>query len=923
VDYLITSPTFLSQVQTLKVGELTEYSDHKPLTLQLMLKTQQHKEEDSSEPKTMLQKSSNKYIWNQESPAQYKEGLELESESLVSALLKQATDACDKESCTSLCESVSKIYTIAADKTLTRAKDPPKSRAGVKPWFDGECKVLKMTMDRDRRGASNRPFDEGARTRFHDSKRSYKRCLKLKKNNYMRELNEELDNDGNINWKTLKKLKKTDSQVADNKCPQRFFTFFKDLYGKDTTVAEDKRELLPHLLEEYLKAEDTQDNEDEFVVTVEDLNVIIKTAKSGKAAGRDEITNEMIKCSNHALRTLLVESFNCCIRNMCFPWKESVIIPLHKKGPTDDPDMYRPISLSSCLGKVLSQLILKKFQEERTIKCPERINQAGFCKGSMTADHILTIHTIANKYKKLKQPVYGAFIDFRKAFDLVWRDGLMYKLAEKKFSKPLLRMIIAYYKGRKACLRMDGDLTDTFATILGVIQGEPPSPDQFKFYLHDVSPLLDEAQDLPELDGVDVSHLLWADDLYINSLSPEGLQELLDILHAYSQEWGLIPNPSKCNVIIFNGDADSEEVEFKLGDDVIAITDSYTYLGLEITKDGKLAHAAETLAKKGKRAIGSLMGSIDKTIIKPALSLKLFNSLAKPILLYGAQIWAPLLASKQVLGLTTPNMATYFKHHSETPGEKVHLRLLKWILGVHKKTTNAFCWGELGEFPLVFSAIEQANSYYSRLMTTQPGTLLFHTMQEQKKLNLQWWDNMTKLQDVNIQKLKTKFVEMYVIYNTCHSKTQFLAATKTKFGMQLYLQVVEKFNSRRTWAKIRGSATCLAIETGRYKRPVVPAGQRLCLECQKLGIDTVEDEMHFLTTCPSQQPLRASLLDLAPDIAADTVDKIKDRARINSVLDIISKMYYDRAMPPDAKVTTVQPTTNPSLNLSTSHHLPS
>ena len=55
---------------------------------------------------------------------------------------------------------------------------------------------------------------------------------------------------------------------------------------------------------------------------------------------------------------------------------------------------------------------------------PEAINQAGFCKGAMTVDHILTIQTIVQKYKKLKKPVYGAFIDFAKAFDTVWRDAL-------------------------------------------------------------------------------------------------------------------------------------------------------------------------------------------------------------------------------------------------------------------------------------------------------------------------------------------------------------------------------------------------------------------------------------------------------------------------------------------------------------------
>ena len=38
----------------------------------------------------------------------------------------------------------------------------------------------------------------------------------------------------------------------------------------------------------------------------------------------------------------------------------------------------------------------------------------------MTVDHIFITHTIVQKYKKLKTPVYSAFIDFTKAFDTVW-----------------------------------------------------------------------------------------------------------------------------------------------------------------------------------------------------------------------------------------------------------------------------------------------------------------------------------------------------------------------------------------------------------------------------------------------------------------------------------------------------------------------
>ena len=203
--------------------------------------------------------------------------------------------------------------------------------------------------------------------------------------------------------------------------------------------------------------------------------------------------------------------------------------------------------------------------------------------------------------------------------------------------------------------------------------------------------------------------------------------------------------------------------------------------------------AARTLAAKGKRAMGSLMGSIDKTIVKPEMSLKLFNSLVKPILLYGSQIWLPLLAPKQVIGLSTPNLATFFNSHAECGGERVHLRFLKWILGVNKKTTNVFTWGELGEVPLLFSALDQAVSYYKRVSAAPAGSLLYHTIQEQKRHGLKWWVTMSGVENSSIQELKKQFMGLCDTYKLCHSKTQFLASSNTKFGMQRYIQVVDSF----------------------------------------------------------------------------------------------------------------------------------
>ena len=515
---------------------------------------------------------------------------------------------------------------------------------------------------------------------------------------------------------------------------------------------------------------------------------------------------------------------------------------------------------------------LLKIQKERELLCPETINQAGFSKGAMTVDHVLTLHTIVEKYKKRKQPVYGAFIDFRKAFDTIWRDGLMLKLAQLGIDSSLMKSIKEYYTDRTASIKVGGCITDTFPTKAGVIQGEPPSPELFKIFIYELSDHLDEAyNDVPYLNGRKVSHLLWADDLFINALTSEGLQILLDTLHEFCIDWGLTPNPIKCNVIIFNKAyiRDPSDQKFILGTSEIEIATSYTYLGLELTDSASLKHAMEIISRKGRRAMGALMSALDRKIVSPPIAIKLFKSLVQPILLYGAQLYCPLVAAKEILGLDTPCLSSYFNNHSSFGPEATHLRFVKWVLGVHKKTMNVFCWSEVGEFPLMFDALRLALSYYRRVELASENTLVAHAFAEQKELGLKWYTTMSKLvsrnKDLNgqlVKDLKLNFIYLCKIYKMCHSKPEFLLSMDSKFGFQFYLQCVNDFDTRKCISKLRSSSHCLEIETARYTNPKTPREERFCSACRSMGIEIVETEQHFLRDCPFYEVIRQEIYKL-------------------------------------------------------------
>ena len=156
---------------------------------------------------------------------------------------------------------------------------------------------------------------------------------------------------------------------------------------------------------------------------------------------------------------------------------------------------------------------------------------------------------------------------------------------------------------------------------------------------------------------------------------------------------------------------------------------------------------------------------------------------------------------------------------------------------------------------------------------------------------------MSGLENASIQELKKQFMDLCDTYKLCHSKTKFLAASKTMFGMQTYIQVVDSFQSRRTWAKLRGSASCLAIETGRYQQPPIEPDKRYCPLCQDMDVHEVEDEQHFLERCPVLQEARQPLIDVlqSQKIDGQIISSTTDKKKLNIMLNTIHQMYNTRA----------------------------
>ena len=70
--------------------------------------------------------------------------------------------------------------------------------------------------------------------------------------------------------------------------------------------------------------------------------------------------------------------------------------------------------------------------------------------------------------KRSKFDTFAAFIDFKKAFDFVNWDFLLYKLLESNISGHMCNAIKPLYENTEICIQVNEHFTDWFPMLFGV-----------------------------------------------------------------------------------------------------------------------------------------------------------------------------------------------------------------------------------------------------------------------------------------------------------------------------------------------------------------------------------------------------------------------------------------------------------------------
>ena len=292
--------------------------------------------------------------------------------------------------------------------------------------------------------------------------------------------------------------------------------------------------------------------------TKAEMKNIVQNLKTKTSYGYDKFSNKFVKENIEFLLDPLVYLFNLSITTGTFPdqLKLTKIIPIFKKGKTDDIKNYRPIAIISPFSKIFEKLMcnrLLKFLNNNDILHP---NQYGFLKNKCTTDaaHNL-IQQILHNHDANKMTL-STFYDLSKAFDCVDINMLLNDLENYGIRGTALEWWKSYLCNRKQYVELKtienqlikSEKSSQVVTKFGVPQGSVAGPILYLIYINSV---LNNSNQTAKT-------LMYADDTtsIVSSSNVEEIeiisQEAIATFVQNIESKNLVINEGKTNYMIFN-----------------------------------------------------------------------------------------------------------------------------------------------------------------------------------------------------------------------------------------------------------------------------------------------------------------------------------------------------------------------------------
>uniref|UniRef100_A0A8C1XU29 Uncharacterized protein n=1 Tax=Cyprinus carpio TaxID=7962 RepID=A0A8C1XU29_CYPCA len=325
------------------------------------------------------------------------------------------------------------------------------------------------------------------------------------------------------------------------------------------------------------------------------------TGGKNTSPGKDDICYEMIKHLSDLSLSTILRLFNKIWEtgNLPADWKHGVIVPIAKPGKDhSQPINYRPIALTSNLCKLMERMVMNRLTYVIESRGIFAAYQSGFRKGRNTMDSILCLEAEIRKAQINKEVLVGVFFsDVEKAYDMLWKEGLLINLESLRIDGKMYNWILSFLFGRTIQVRVG-----TVFSKNGTPQGSVSSPILFNLMINDIFHNVDKG----------IGRSLYADDGALwkrgrnVSIVEKKIQKAVNEVEKWTNGWGFRFSLAKTKVICFSKKKNNPSLNVKMYGCQLEQISVVRFLGMWMDSKLNFRFHIQKLIEKCKKGINVL-----------------------------------------------------------------------------------------------------------------------------------------------------------------------------------------------------------------------------------------------------------------------------------------------------------------------------
>ena len=456
----------------------------------------------------------------------------------------------------------------------------------------------------------------------------------------------------------------------------------------------------------HLNFDTTEENDYNSPITLMELVTTLKHCNKS-SPGEDRITYCMLRNIHHSLLNYLLDIFNKIWESGTYPsaWRRAILLAFYKPGkPKTNAASYRPISLTSCVGKLMEKIVnhrLMIYLERNEVLSPR---QFGFRQHRSTIDPITLLTSEIQSSFQRKEQAVCVFFDLEKAYDTTWKRGILQALYDSGIRGKMGSFIGAFLRDRSFRVKIGNCFSDVHEQVEGVPQGSVLSCALFALAING----------LPASIPNQVKSSLYVDDFALYSSSnyapslERRLQLAIDEASKWAEDHGFKFSATKTIAVQFHNQRGlPSEPSLRLYDAPIAFKSTAKFLGITFDQRLKWEHHIKNLKEDCKRRLNLLRCVSHLSFgADRAVALRLYCAIIRSKLDYGCTAY------------------TSAKERTLQKLEPVQNDALRLATGAFKSSPVMSLRADSGIPPLAIRREQLMLQYYTRALKC-PGSLIY------------------------------------------------------------------------------------------------------------------------------------------------------------------------------------------------------